>query len=333
MKPTSLWQLSAILFAFAVFTVSCSDDGEEDTVEGAEQEVTGECETDDPTGDLDTVDFSDMSLNVGSKDFAEQIVLGEMLIQVLEAYGADVADNTNFGGTGFTREAMIDGEIDTYFEYNGTGWAVHLGREIPSPDPEELTEDVCIVDLEENNVRWIGRSALDSTYGFATGPDFLDGGEPFTLQSMADHLETNADATICVEAGFSNQPDGLVLFEEATGYEVPESQINVMENSVIYEETALGNCEFGEVYTTDGRIPGLDLNLVVDPGVFISYNASLTMLDDVYQQAPESWDAVATAILEPLDNETMIELTERVTLGREDAADVANEFLTEVGIV
>ncbi|MGZ0228666.1 MAG: glycine betaine ABC transporter substrate-binding protein, partial [Acidimicrobiales bacterium] len=152
-------------------------------------------------------------------------------------------------------------------------------------------------------------------------------------QSMADHLEANADATLCLETEFPNRPDGLVLFEEATGYTVPESQIDILETGVIYEETVNGNCQFGEIFTTDGRIPALNLNVVDDPGVFIIYNVSLTMPDTVYQQAPEAWDAVVGAILAPLDADTMAELNRRVSAGGEDAADVANDFLTTNGII
>ena len=53
-------------------------------------------------------------------------------------------------------------------EYNGTGWAVHLGQEDPSFDPVELTNSVAEMDLEKNNIIWIGRSPFSNTYGFAS---------------------------------------------------------------------------------------------------------------------------------------------------------------------
>ena len=343
MKANQLWKVLAALFALALFATACGDDdgGDEVGSDGTDGETdgemeegpTGECETLDISGDVAAADFSGVSVNVGSKDFTEQFVLGEMLVQALEAKGADVTNNVDLGGTVVNRDAMTSGQIDTYWEYNGTGWTVHLANEDPSFDPDELSTSVCIADLEENNVRWLGRSPFNNTYGFATGPDFLDDGSPFTLQSMADHLEANPDATVCLETEFPNRPDGLVLFEEHTGYAVPESQIEILETGVIYEETAEGNCDFGEIFTTDGRIPGLGLNLVEDPGVFILYNVSLTMLDDVYQQAPEAFDAVVAAILEPLDNDLMAELNQRVSIDGEDAADVAADYLTEQGII
>lgn len=334
-----LWRLLAALFAISMVAAACGDDDDDDdgvdaSASAPEDAAASEtCETLDVSGDVADADFSGIDVTVGSKDFTEQIVLGEILVRALEEKGANVTNNVNLGGTVVNRDALLAGEIDTYWEYNGTGWTVHLGQGDPSFNSDELSEDVCVMDLEENDIRWVGQSPFNDTYGFATGPDFLDDGGAFTLQSMADYLAENDDATVCLETEFPNRPDGLVLFEEATGYEVPESQIEVLEAGVIYEETASGNCDFGEIFTTDGRIPALNLNLVEDPGVFIIYNVSLTMQDETYQLAPDSWDALVGAILAPLDNATMAELNERVSSGGEDAADVAEDFLTSNGII
>ncbi len=339
MKPNTLWRLLAILLAFTLVAAACGDDDDDDASGGEDTEesegdagASGECETLNVSGDAAAADFTGQEITVGSKDFTEQIVLGEILVQALESKGATVNNNTNLGGTSVNRDALLANEIDAYWEYNGTGWTVHLGQEDPSFDPDELSNDVCVTDLAENSVRWIGRSPFNDTYGFATAPDFLDGDAPFSLQSMADYLAENEDASVCLETEFPNRPDGLVLFEDATGYAVPESQIEILETGVIYEETANGNCDFGEVFTTDGRIPGLGLNLVEDPGVFILYNVSLTMPDSVYQQAPEAWDAIVAEILAPLDEDLMAELNRRVSIDGESAADVAADFLATNGI-
>ncbi len=61
---------------------------------------------------------------------------------------------------------------------------------------------------------------------------------------------------------------------------LPDNQQRILDTGVIYTETAAGNCNFGEVFTTDGRIAGLDLTVVEDPGVNIVYNVSVTMLDE-----------------------------------------------------
>ena len=172
----------------------------------------------------DNVDLSGISVTVGSKDFTEQLVLGELMVEAFKAAGADVTDKTNTGGTAVARQALLNGDIDVYMEYNGTGWTLHLGQENPSTDPTTLTENVRKMDKAQNNIDWIGQSPFNDTYGFATGPDMTAAnGGPFDMQGMADYLAANPDATVCMESEFPSRPDGLILFENATGYTVPES--------------------------------------------------------------------------------------------------------------
>lgn len=282
----------------------------------------------------DEIDLDGIQLTVGSKDFTEQLVLGELMVQAFEAAGADVTNRVDLGGTVVNREALLSGEIDVYMEYNGTGWTVHLGQEDPSFDPQALTEDVRALDLQENEIRWVGKSPFNDTYGFATGPDLTAAnGGPFDMQGMADYLAANPDATVCMESEFPSRPDGLVLFEEATGYEVPDSQQEILDTNIIYNETAVGNCDFGEIFTTDGRIPALDMSIVEDPGVMIIYNVSMTMRDETYQQAPDEFEKMAELLFDGLDEEAMASMNARVSVDGEDAADVAREYLVDKGLI
>ena len=274
-----------------------------------------------------------VSLTVGSKDFTENILLGEMLVLALENEGADVTDQTNLGGTSVNREALLSGEINVYPDYNGTGWTVHLGQQDPSQDPEELYTKTAEMDLAENNIAWIGRSPFNDTYGFAANGDLATQEGGFDFQSMADYLAANPDATVCMETEFPDRPDGLILFEEATGYEVPQSQINILDTGLIYTETANGACDFGEVFTTDGRITALNLDLVEDPGVMILYNVSYTFQNDVYEANADVYDEVTGAILEGLDEAKMQELNALVDVEGEDSKQVAEDYLTEIGLL
>jgi osmoprotectant transport system substrate-binding protein len=316
---------------------SMAEDAEETADSMADEGGSGdfECETaldeDDSVDSLSELDFSGISVNVGSKNFVEQFVLGSLAVVALQEAGADVTDSTNLGGTAVNREALLAGEIDTYFEYNGTGWTLHLAQEEPSFDPDTLTNDVCVLDLEENNIRWLGRSPFNNTYGFATAGDAETAG--LDLQGMMEYVNENSDATVCMETEYPNRPDGLVLLEEATGLTIPQAQQEILDTGVIYDETAAGNCTFGEIFTTDGRIPALGLDVIDDPGINILYNVSMTMPDDVYQQAPDQFEALADTLLAPLDNDTMAELNRQVDSEGEDPIDVATAFLTEQGLI
>jgi osmoprotectant transport system substrate-binding protein len=318
-------------------TTEASDGTEapDSTDAGGDDMATAECETandgDDSVDSLTELDFSGLEINVGSKDFVEQFVLGQLAIVGLEAGGATVTDSTNLGGTVVNRDALLANEIDTYFEYNGTGWTVHLAQEDPSFDPVELTNSVCTMDLAENDIRWIGVSPFNNTYGFATAGDSPAAG--LDLQGMMEYVNDNPDATVCMETEYPNRPDGLVLLEEATGLTIPAGQEQILDTGVIYDETANGNCTFGEIFTTDGRIAALGLEIVEDPGVNILYNVSITMPDSVYQQAPEAFEALADTIFAGLDNPTMAELNRQVSADGQDPRDVAEAYLTEQGLL
>jgi osmoprotectant transport system substrate-binding protein len=324
---------SLVLIALALIAASCGG-GDDETTTTAASEGTTTAASGDSMMIADNVDLSGIAVTVGSKDFTEQLVLGELMVEAFKAAGADVTDKTNTGGTAVAREALLNGDIDVYMEYNGTGWAVHLAQPDPSSDPVTHTENVRAMDKEENNIDWIGRSPFNDTYGFATGPDLTaSNGGPFDMQGMADYLAANPDATVCMESEFPSRDDGLILFENATGYEVPESQTSILDTNVIYNETANGNCDFGEIFTTDGRISYLDLSIVEDPGIMILYNVSMTMRDEVYQEAPEQWDKIADMLLSGLDNATMAELNKRVSVDGEDPSAVARDYLTQVGLI
>ncbi len=274
-----------------------------------------------------------VSLTIGSKDFTENILLGEMLAQATEAAGASVDNQVNLGGTSVNRDALMSGDIDVYPEYNGTGWTVHLGNEDPSQDPQELFDVTSTADLEQNDIKWIGTSPFNDTYGFAAFGDLAEQEGGFDFQSMADYLKANPDATVCMETEFPDRPDGLVLFENATGYELPRSQTKILDTGLIYTETAKGACDFGEVFTTDGRILALNLELVDDPGVMILYNVSFTMQNDVYDEHADVYDDLVDSILEGLDEEKMAELNGKVDVDGQQASRVAEEYLKEIGLL
>ena len=336
MKSNALRRFTVLIGILSLILAACGDgddagngDVDDDGTDGTTAPSTG------GAGALSDVSLDGVEIAVGSKDFTEQLVLGQIMVVVFEELGADVEDRVNLGGTNVAREALLAGEIDTYMEYNGTGYSVHLGIEDDIPtDPEELTSIVRERDLEENGIHWLSRSPFNDTYGFASSPELTEGnGGAFDMQSMADYLEANPDATLCLESEFPSRPDGLILFEEATGYEVPEDQIEILDTGVIYTETANNNCEFGEIFTTDGRIPALGLTVVEDPGVMILYNVSMGIRDDKYQEAPEAFDTIAEAILAPLDNDLMQELNRRVNEDAQDPADVARQYLIDQGLI
>lgn len=294
-------------------------------------------DSDDASSDTS---FNGVSIVVGSKNFTEQYVLSEILIQGLAARGADVTDNTDTGDTAGTRAALLAGDIDVYWEYNSTGWVEHLGKsERPDADGEALTEAVAEADREANQIEWIGRSSFNDTYGFVVSPEIAEetvttrfSVEAFDLQAMAEYLDENDETIVCVEPEFPDRGDGLVLFETETDFAIPDDRLRVFDDAGdIYGAVADGTCDFGEVFTTDGRIDALDLKTVVDPGVFYVYNVSLNIPSSLYDSTPGAFDDLVDDILAPMSKTRITELNRRVSDG-ESVADVAADYLQTFGI-
>lgn len=274
-----------------------------------------------------------VSLTVGSKDFTENILVGEMLVQALENEGAKVKSQTNLGGTSVARDALKNKQIDVYPEYTGTGWTVHLGHQDPGKDADALFKKTSKEDLKKNNIKWVGQSKFNNTYGFAANGDLAKKEGGFDFDSMAAYLKANPDTKVCMETEFPDRPDGLVLFTKATGYKIPQSQIQILDTGLIYTQTAAGKCDFGEIFTTDGRIEALNLDLVKDPGAMIIYNLSFTWQNAVYQKHAKTYDELADKIFGGLTQKKMAELNAKVDVDGQPVQKVAEDYLNDIGLL
>ena len=333
MKQSKTFSMLAIGATAALVLAGCAaaeteTETDTDTAAGTEAAATSV---------IGAYDLSGIEIAVGSKDFDEQLILGEMLVAAFEEAGATVDDKVDLGGTSVARAALESGDIDIYMEYNGTGWAVHLGQdEVPSRDPEVLTPGVCkALDLAENGIVWIGRSPFNNTYGFASSPAATEAnGGAFTLTTMMEYTQANPDAIVCMESEFPSRPDGLILTENHSGITLPDSQQLILDGGIIYTETAVQRLRLSARFsTTDGRIPALGLTLVEDPGVNILYNVSGTMGQDKYNEAPDAFDAIIKAILAPLTTARMLEINGFVSADGKQPSVVAREYLVSEGLI
>jgi osmoprotectant transport system substrate-binding protein len=103
-------------------------------------------------------------ISVGSKEFTEQLILGQIAILALRDAGFNVVDKTGLGGTLICREALVKGEIDLYWEYTGTAWLTFLKHDKPITISQEAYDKVAEQDLRENNLVWTNYAAFDNTY-------------------------------------------------------------------------------------------------------------------------------------------------------------------------
>ena len=287
-------------------------------------------------GSIDAESLADVDLAVGSKDFDEQLVLGQITLLALDAAGANVTDKTNIQGSTATREALIGGDIDVYWDYTGTGWLVYLGHDKPIPDEQKQYEAVRKEDLEENDIVWGKPAPLNNTYAMAVTDEFAEESGVATLSDMAELASsTPEDATICVESEFSARPDGLPGMLKAYGMEdIPSGNIGKLGTGVVYTQLDKGEtCNFGEVFTTDGRIATLGLTVLEDDkGFFPLYNAGPMVMADTDEENPEILDTLEP-IAEALTTEEVTKLNAKVSSEGEKPSAVAEQFLKEKGFI
>ena len=274
------------------------------------------------------------TFTVGSKEFTEQLILGQITKQVLEANGAKVKDQIGLAGTVVARKALTSGEIDMYWEYTGTGWITHLGKTKPIPDPQKQYEAVAKEDEAKNGIVWLDPAPANNTYALAVRSEDKDKLGVDALSDLASFVKDRPqDATLCIGTEFATRDDGLPGVEKAYGFEWPKNGLKKMQEGVIYQQLDKGACNFGEVFQTDGRIAALDLALVEDDKHFFPiYNPALNVRKDVLDKSPMLRDIFA-GVAEKLDTETLQKLNAEVDVDGVPEDEVAKKWLEDQGLV
>jgi osmoprotectant transport system substrate-binding protein len=287
-------------------------------------------------GSSGDIDLSGAEFTVGSKEFTEQLILGQITLQVLENAGATVNDQIGLAGTVAARKALESGEIDMYWEYTGTGWITHLGHTKPIPDSQKQFEAVAKEDLKENDIKWLSPpSPANNTYTMAVRSEAYDKLGVKKLSDFKQLVEENPEeATVCVGTEFSTRDDGLPGMEEAYDFEFPKENIVKIDEGLIYQQVDKGEqCNFGEVFQTDGRIAGLDLKLVQDDKSFFPiYNPALTVSKEVIEKNPQIAKLFAP-ISEKLTTDELQKLNAKVDVEGQLEDQVAEEWLSQNGFI
>ncbi|WP_173317746.1 glycine betaine ABC transporter substrate-binding protein [Streptomyces fulvorobeus] len=274
------------------------------------------------------------SLTVTSKNFSENIVLGQMIGLVFKAAGAEVLDRTNLPGSISAREAIIQGDADAMYEYTGTAWITYLGRAKPIVDPRKQWEAVRAQD-RRNGVTWLPQSTLDNTYALAISRKNNARYGLRTLSDVAELVKKDPGAvTVCVENEFAARDDGLPGMEKAYGMKVPAAGIQKMDAGIIYTQVSQSDsCLLGEVFTTDGRIKAMDLEVLEDDRHFFpNYNAAPVIHAATSEEYPEIADLL-DPVSRKLTTEVAQELNARVDVEGEDPHEVAKEWLVGEGFI
>ncbi len=271
----------------------------------------------------------------GSKDFTEQKVLGQIAVQYLRSQGADVWDQTGLVSSQAVRDSLTRGDIDAYWEYTGTAWITYFGHDEPIADPQKQFDAVAKEDREQNGIVWINKAPLNNTYAFAIKRAKAEELGIDSLDQIADLIASpeGRDLTFCVESEFANRPDGMPGVQRTYGFRVPADRILRLDTGLIYSQTGNGTCTFGEVFETDGRIKGLDLQLLKDPKKFFPpYNAAISIRADVLERYPQI-EELMQPIADKLTTEQMQTLNAEVDIDGRLPDKVARDWLRDEGFV
>lgn len=283
-------------------------------------------------GPMEGVDLEGAEVSVGSKNFTEQIILGKMAVILFESAGANAEDLTNVPGSNSVRMAMLEGIMDFQWEYTGTAWITYMGEVDPIPDQQAQYEAVRDADLAENGMVWTEPSDLNNTYAMAMT---AENSEKYGITKMSEiDTVSESEQTFCLDAEFASRNDGFEpMLEHYDLPPAPDDRRSVMDLGAVYQATANGECLFGEVFATDGRIPALDLVVLEDDEFYFPrYNLSGVFHEDLYSEYPQAEELI-DPLTESLDNETMAELNARVDTAGEEPADVAWDYLVEAGFI
>ncbi|WP_280236050.1 glycine betaine ABC transporter substrate-binding protein [Nocardia cyriacigeorgica] len=277
-------------------------------------------------------------LVVTSKSFTEGVLLGKITATYLAAAGADITDLTGAPGSASSRQAQLNGDADVLWEYTGTGWVNYHNQTETISDPTELWQRVHDIERSEHDLEWLPPANFNDTYAFgASTPN----AERLQVKSLSDVAALPvADRTFCVDDEFFSRSDGFLPMLDKYGIPyndpngVPSGNVTRMDAGVVYTATAKGApCNFGMIYTTDGRVKNLNLRVLDDDKkFFLPYSGTAVVRGVVIDGTPELRPLLAV-ISERLTDDLMQELNGRVDIDGEDPADVAYDWLKSENLI
>jgi osmoprotectant transport system substrate-binding protein len=268
---------------------------------------------------------------VGAKDFSEQFILAYITAGIMNAHGADVQANTKLVGSANVRQALETDQFLGYWEYTGTSWVTYNGNTTPVKGEEAQFAATKEADAAKG-IAWLDPAPLNNTYAFAIRKSKADELKVKTLSDVAKLPA--ADQTFCIESEFSTRDDGWPGLKAAYGITVPDSNVALLDTGVIYTATQKGDdCNFGEVFQTDGRIPALDLVVMEDDKQFFPvYQGAFTLKQTTLDKYPAIADIIAK-VSPLLTTEEMQKLNAMVDVDGDDPQDVANDWLKDQGLI
>jgi osmoprotectant transport system substrate-binding protein len=269
---------------------------------------------------------SSVILRIGSKNFTESLILGELYAQSLEIAGYHVERKFNLGGTLIAHESLKRGQIDLYPEYTGTSFINILHRSAPK-NPEEAYAQLS----REYQKRWqlscLKPALANDSQGLVITRKTAQRYKLYTLSRLAQLAPQLALGSI---PEFEEREDGLQgLQRYYRGFHF--KKVALFDNGLKYQALQNNNVDVVVAFTTDGDLSNPQFVLLQDDKAFWpSYQVIPIIRTDILRKSP----AIKTLLDQTsgrLTTSILQQLNSKVDLEKQDYRTVVHTFLTKAG--
>lgn len=268
-------------------------------------------------------------ITVGSKNFTEQVVLGEIVAQHLEhRLGLRVDRKLNLGGTMLAHQALVRGDIDLYPEYTGTALTTIL-KLPPDRDPAASLALVKAEYQTRFGLEWMEPLGFNNTFAMVIRGDDARTRKIATLSDAGRYAR---GWTLGVGYEFQQRPDGLAGLLKT--YDLPlQDSAKTMDLGLLYKALEQGQVSMVAGNATDGQLSVVDaVVLQDDQRYFPRYDCSLVVRPEVLKDHPALQQALGE-LVGRFSDQTMRKLNHQVDGEHRPVRDVAEQFLREGGLL
>ncbi|PSW18330.1 glycine/betaine ABC transporter substrate-binding protein [Photobacterium sanctipauli] len=271
-------------------------------------------------------------LVVGGKGYTEQLIMSTMTSQYLAGLGYDVDQRDGMGST-VLRTAQLNGQIDLYWEYTGTG-LVTFNKVVEKLSPAETYQRVKELD-EQVGLVWLNPSKANNTYALAMRKDFAKEKGIESITDMMDWLQTEdgSNAQLASNIEFSARPDGLKSLLAAYEFEMPRHNLRKMNSGLVYQALAQEVVDISMVFATDGRVKAFNFYVLKDDREhFPNYALTPVVRQDTLAQFPQLAEQL-NVLSALMNDDVMSTLNATVDVEGVSIEHVARDFLKQNDLI
>jgi osmoprotectant transport system permease protein len=271
---------------------------------------------------------ADRSVRLGLDNTAEEAIIGEILVYLIEK-NTDLKVKVTpdlAGGETVMHPAMIKGDLDIYPEYTGTAWLAIL-KHADIPPREELEKRLFAEYLDKFKIEWVGLYGFNNSYGLGVAGEVA---RKYDLKTYSDLAKVSDQLSFRAESGFFEREDGYEGLRKAYGMNFKEAKDVAF--SLKYNAINEGQADVINIFTTDGRLADSDIvTLIDDKNYFAEYRCGTVARLDILEKYPQLKGALA--LMDGLiDDASMSAMNFKVESQGQEPSEVALEFLKEKGL-